>query len=109
VVASQAEVVSGSESKMSEAISYIFTWHSLSDTCPKCQRLNGKEYREQDLFQERLWDMIEGDIWDLDANHSLAHGKHQYNCRCQLEVRVIVEIEKMEEYGTLTELLEMFR
>jgi len=89
--------------QIDEAITYIFTWHSLSDACPKCQRLNGREYREQDLFQERLYDWMEGDIWDLNANYSLAHPK----CRCQLEVRVELHIEKIEEFATLQEMLEL--
>ena len=67
-----------------EYISYIFAWHSLGDACPKCQRLNGREWRDQDLFQNTLWDSFEGNIWNLDADHTLAHP----NCRCQLEVRV---------------------
>jgi len=74
-------------SSVDEAVSYIFTWHSLSDACPKCRSLNGQEFRDQDLFQERLFSHIWGDIWDLNADHTLAHP----NCRCQLDVRVEVD------------------
>lgn len=69
---------------MSEAVSYVFAWHALSDACPKCQKLNGREWHDQDIFQNTLWDPIYGDIWNLDASQTLAHP----NCRCQLEVRV---------------------
>ena len=87
---------------MSETeFSYVFAWHSLSDACPKCQRLNGREWRDQDLFANRLYDVFEGDIWDLDASHTLAHP----NCRCQLEVRVIMGEVKIPEWQELAELL----
>jgi hypothetical protein len=39
---------------------------------------------DQDIFQNVLWDVFWGNIWNLDADHSLAHP----NCRCQLAVRV---------------------
>lgn len=79
----------GTESKMSAPVNYIFTWHALSDACPKCQRLNGREVYDRDIFDEKLWMLGEGEVWDLDANHSMAHCKHDScNCRCQLEVRV---------------------
>jgi len=92
-----------------EAISYVFTWHSLSDACPKCRSLNGQEFRDQDLFQQRLFSHIWGDIWDLDADHSLAHGEQQYNCRCQLEVRVEFKPEEIEEWNTFLELMTALR
>jgi len=91
-------------SDVENAISYVFAWHALSDACPKCQALNGREWREQDLFQNMLWDPIYGDIWNLDASHTLAHP----NCRCQLEVRVErVEItpEIVAELVSLTRML----
>ena len=68
--------------------SYVFKWNALSDACPKCQRLNQREWTDQDLFANRLTDVFEGDIWDLDADHTLAHP----NCRCQLAVRVDAKI-----------------
>jgi len=81
--------------------SYIFTWHAFSDACRKCRYLDGKEWTDQDLFQEVLWDPIWGDIWDLTASHSLAHGKQAYNCRCQLTVRVEVDWDKWRELNEL--------
>lgn len=88
-------------SNVEGVISYVFTWHSHVDakSCQKCLALNGREWRDQDLFQERLYDMFYGDVWDLNADHSLAHGGHQHNCRCQLTVRVErVEIEKLDSW-----------
>jgi len=86
---------------------YIFTWHAFSDACRKCRYLDGKEWSDQDLFQEVLWDPIWGDIWDLDAGHSLAHGREQYNCRCQLTVRVEkIEFEQLSDVQELNDLLE---
>jgi len=91
-------------------ITYIFAWHAHGDelTCEKCRHLNGREWREQDIFQQVLWDPIGGDVWNLDEDHSVAHGKGQYNCRCQLTVRVEIHIEKIPEYVTFNELLERF-
>lgn len=74
----------------SDFVSYVFVWHNLSDACEKCKYLGGKEWDNQDLYQNRLWDPIWGDIWDLDSNVSLAHP----NCRCQLEIRTIVDWDK---------------
>ena len=93
-------------SNIDEAITYVFTWHALSDACRVCRGLNGYEFHDQDLFQERLWSPIWGDVWDLNANHSLAHGVRQYNCRCQLEVRVEFNIEEVEEWNTFLDLME---
>jgi len=69
-----------------QIIEYVFAWHALSDACPVCQALNGREWHNQDIFQEVLWDPFYGDIWDLNRNIPLTHP----NCRCQLEVRVII-------------------
>ena len=86
---------------MSEVISYVFMWQALSDACPKCQALNGKEWLDQDLFHHTLWDSIYGDIWDLDADHPLTHP----NCRCQLTVRVAVDLDALTEYAQFRELM----
>ena len=73
-------------------LDYIFTWHALSDACPKCRSLNGKEYRNPDVYRSTVWDAVWGDIWHLDRGHSLAHP----NCRCQLEVTsVSVDAERL--------------
>jgi hypothetical protein len=95
-------------SEAEELVTYVFTWHALSDACPKCQNLNGKEWHDQDIFQEILWDPIWGNLWNLDLNHSLAHGRKQYNCRCQLEVRVEFHPEEIKELNTLQDLMRLF-
>jgi len=84
-------------SSVDEIFSYVFAWHALSDACPKCRLLDGQEFRDQDLYQERLFSVIWGDIWDLNVNHSLAHP----NCRCQLEVRVLVDWSRWRELQEL--------
>lgn len=81
---------------------YIFTWQALSDACPKCRSLNGKEYRDQNIYQNTLWDVIWGDIWDLNADHSLTHP----NCRCQLTVRVDFDWSKWNAFKELNETFE---
>ena len=86
---------------MSEGITYILTWHACSDACTKCQHLNGREYRDQDIFQQTVWDSIWGNIWHLDEGHSLAHP----NCRCQLEVRVEVDLNQFPEIQELKSIL----
>ena len=85
-----------------EAITYIFKWNALSDACPRCQALNGREWRDQNIYQGTLWDVIYGDIWNLDAGHSMAHCRHDScNCRCQLAVRVECDWSKYEELKQL--------
>lgn len=67
-------------------VDYAFVWHALADACPKCKSLNARQWREgQDIYKNVLWDTFWGNIWDLNADHSLAHP----NCRCQLEVLVV--------------------
>lgn len=87
---------------MSEAVSYVFAWHSLSDACPKCQRLNNRDFwlRGRDLDRGIIWALGEGEVWDLDKGHSLAHP----NCRCQLELRN-VEIETDVLFAELKQIM----
>jgi len=89
-------------------ISYVFAWHSLSDACDKCKKLDGREWHDQNIYQGRLWDYIYGDVWNLDGNHSMAHGMYQYNCRCQLEVRVIFDWDKIRELNLLQQTLSHY-
>lgn len=74
-----------------DCITYIFSWHSLQDSCPKCATLNGETWENQDLFQHTLKDPVYGDIWDLDNDCTLAHP----NCRCNLEVNYIINEENL--------------
>jgi len=89
-----------------EGITYIFKWNALSDACPKCQTLNGREWHDQSIFQGVLWDPIWGNVWNLDADYSMAHGAHRYNCRCQLAVRVECDWSKYEELRDLQQTLQ---
>jgi len=82
---------------------YVFAWHSLSDACPKCQSLDGKEFYEQDLFQEKLFSEVWGDLWDLNRDIPLTHP----NCRCQLEVRVTNVTFNVDEFSELSRLTKM--
>lgn len=90
---------------MSALVTYTFVWHSLSDACPKCQDLNGRQFFEQDIFQNTLKDSVYGDIWNLDADHTLAHP----NCRCQLEVHAKPSNILEENLGMLKEQLILLR
>lgn len=92
-----------------DLFSYVFIWQALSDACPKCQALNGREYRGQDAFAPELVDPEFGPIWDLNANHSLAHGSQEYNCRCHLEVKAFVELGEWQPYAELQEHLRGIR
>jgi len=90
--------------EVDQAFSYVFAWHALSDACPKCQSLNGQEFYDQDLFQEVLYSPIWGDLWDLNNDHPLTHP----NCRCQLEVRVNVDVTQIREYTVLAETITRY-
>ena len=87
--------------EVDSAFTYVFAWHALSDACPTCQALNGTEFYKQNIFQNTLWS-ASGDIWDLDNDKSLVHP----NCRCQLEVRVIFDWNKIREMGELQNVLQ---
>lgn len=85
-----------------QAITYTFTWHALSDACPKCRQLNGREWSDQDLFQDVLWDHIWGNIWDLNEDRTLAHP----HCRCQVEVKALIDwsqVPEVQEYKSIME------
>jgi hypothetical protein len=90
---------------LDDAISYIFTWESYHDpkVCPKCFALNGREYTNQDLFDATLIDSQYGAIWDLDTDHSLAHGSHKFSCRCQIAVCLVIDWSKIPELYALSE------
>ena len=89
--------------QVDELFSYIFIWHALADACPKCQALDGREYRGQDVFAPELIDAEFGPIWDLEQDHSLAHGREEYNCRCHLECKAFVNLNEWEPYVQLQE------
>ena len=92
-----------------DLFSYVFIWHALADACPKCQALNGRDYRGQDLFHPELIDAEYGPIWNLEADHSLAHGREEYNCRCHLECKAFVELGEWQPYAELQKHLSSIR
>jgi len=83
-------------------------WNALSDACKYCAILNGREWTDQDIFQSVLWDPIWGNLWDLDAGRSLMHGGVG-TCRCQLTVRVEMDVLQLEEYVGFDELADFIR
>jgi hypothetical protein len=95
-------------SELEDVASYIFMWNSLSDACPTCASLNGQDFRDQDIYQEVLWSPIWGNIWNLNADHSMAHGGAQHNCRCQLTVRVEFDWNKWSVIKELREANSLF-
>jgi hypothetical protein len=68
---------------------YTFTWHSQATACRECSSLNGTVFENQDIFQSRLYSIIWGDVWDLDADKPLTHGNTGKNCRCRIDVKVL--------------------
>jgi len=98
-------------SEMPDLFTYVFRWIGIIDsrTCPKCRRLIGREYRDQDLFQNVLWDPFEGDIFDLDQGISLAHGGGPHFCLCTVVVEVQVNLENWQPYQEFQETLRQLR
>jgi len=58
-----------------------------------------KEYANPNIYQERLWDPIWGDIWDFNSG-TLAHP----NCRCQLAL-IKVEVDTKTLFAELKQVL----
>jgi len=79
---------------------YIFTWQALSDACKRCASLNMREYRNQNIYQEVLFDYWYGNIWDLNVDRSLMHGASG-TCRCALTVRVECDWNKSKWFQDL--------
>jgi len=79
-----------------DAITYVFRWRSSHDVkvCPKCNSLDG-HIIYYNLFAPVLVSDTHGPVWDLDRDHSLAHGYYQYNCRCILDVEVACDWSKI--------------
>lgn len=82
-------------------ITYSFLWRATANPCPICARLNGQIISGQDLFATILWSNEGKPIWNLDADHSLAHGYDRFNCKCTLEVRAEVDMSKAEWFTKL--------
>jgi len=94
-------------SDVDQCISYIFIWHSCADvkSCPTCVALNGREYRNQDLFAPVLVDPQFGPVWNLDGDFSLMH-RASGTCRCGLEVQVYVDLTKLPAYTEIEKIIK---
>lgn len=95
-------------SNVDEYITYIFTWRTSRDerVCPICHPLDGQVIFF-DLFAPVLVSDTHGAVWDLNADHSLAHGVRRYRCRCSLDVDVEVDWDKIVEFNELKTNLEL--
>lgn len=85
-----------------DCIQYIFSWHNYGDACSECQSLGGHTWSDQSIYQNTLWDMFYGDIWDLNTDTSLAH----LHCRCRVEVRMVVDWAKVKEINQLYKIVQ---
>ena len=65
-----------------------FTWQTThtATTCQRCKALDGYEWVFTDEVPLALYHPQFGYVWDIMADHSLAHGPLTYNCRCTLDV-----------------------
>jgi hypothetical protein len=72
-------------------VTFEAVWHTAMDerTCEKCMRLEGQTWTFPKL-EGPLIDPRFGPVYDLSADLPLTHP----NCRCFLEIRPIVELEK---------------
>ena len=89
-----------------DAITYVFRWRTSRDegVCSICGALDG-QIIYYNLFAPILVSDTHGPVWDLDRDHSLAHGYHRYNCRCNLEVEVEVDWNRIGAFQELRETL----
>ena len=79
-------------------ITYEAIWHTAMDerTCTKCMQLEGQTWTFPEL-KGPLIDSRFGPVYDLDNDEPLTHK----NCRCFLEIRPIVELEKSDVFQSL--------
>ena len=98
-------VATGRWASLDDARKTVFMWHSMGDACPQCLNLNGREWYDQDVFQDVLWDATWGNLVDLTTGQKFTHGGTGINCRCDLEVRVELDVVEVEELTSFEELL----
>jgi hypothetical protein len=93
-----------SAASVDDALTYVFTWRTSHDerVCPICAPLDGQVIF-YNLFAPILVSDTHGPVWDLDGDHSLAHGVRTFNCRCTLDVDVDVDWGKIREFQELRE------
>ena len=79
-------------------VTFEAVWHTAMDerTCPKCMKLEGQTWTFPKL-EGPLVDPRFGPVYDLTLDQPLTHP----NCRCYLEIRPIVELEKTELFQVL--------
>jgi hypothetical protein len=79
-------------------ITYEAVWHTAMDerTCTKCMQLEGQTWTFPEL-KGPLIDSRFGPVYNLDNDEPLTHK----NCRCFLEIRPIVELEKSDVFQSL--------
>ena len=94
-------------SELDEVRITTFLWHSMGDACVQCSHLDGQIYRNQDIFDNTLYDPMWGDILDLNTGQRLTHGHTGINCRCNCEVRIIFDIEQSKEFMDLKNIFEL--
>jgi len=84
-------------------ITYEAIWHTAMDerTCTKCMQLEGQTWTFPEL-KGPLVDPRFGPVYDLDNDAPLTHP----NCRCFLEVRPIVELEKSDVFQSLNQMFQ---
>lgn len=76
-----------------------------SDPCPICRGLSGHiwQFEVKDGFLPVL--TFHGlPVWNLEADHSLAHGRKPYNCRCYLEYEFSLR-EYAQQIRSFTDIL----
>ena len=68
----------------------IFTWNAVIDarSCNKCKALHGYSWTFQDEMPNFLDHPQFGPVWDLLVDRSMAHGFNEYNCRCNLTIKI---------------------
>jgi len=97
-------------SDVDDLVTYVFRWRTSRDgkVCAKCELLDGQVIF-YNLFAPILVSDTHGPVWDLDRDHSLAHGYHRYNCRCMLDVEAEFDWNKIAEFQELRNTLKRQR
>lgn len=91
--------------ELQDVATYIFTWFACSDACKKCRALHGRDFHHQNLYQNTLFDVIWGDIWDLNRDVEITH----LHGRCQLTVRVLFNWDKWRELNEFRQTIRRVR
>ena len=84
-----------------KGLTYRIIWHSIPDKrrCKICEGLEGYTWTFEEAFPPFLEHPIFGVVWDMEANHSIAHefqGGLAINCRCFPEIIIDINVEQIE-------------